>query len=312
MFMFMLMFMFMSFSKTVKCLTKMEFFPVRFSSSFVSRWFGPGRIPRTFRSRHALITMHLWFLHKRLIAASDNRMDPDVALKVQEELFEIFWNDTLCRIRKEGVREMQVNKSLLQVQQYTFLHLFHYDHIYQSLASSKSHLDPTDADEEETLPPPPPPAIGENGDEMDPMAVIDPTVDLSKVENRISELKKLVWMHILVRDPAAKECDDHLERLAWYIEVQYQNILVDWPGQYVKEARVAWVDLPDFTGMRDNHGRLVPEQLMHPDDVLPKPWLTNITLRGEIYYWNPVNGRSQWEKPTGDDLYDDENETKVA
>lgn len=283
--------------------------------SSISRWFGPGRIPRNFRSRHALVTMHLWFLHKRLIAAADNQIDPDTALNIQEELFEIFWNDTLCRIRKEGVREMQVNKSLLQVQQYTFLHLFHYDHIYQSLASSQSHLDQPAQDgvEEQNnasasqVPPPVGTADlgGDEDDAMDPMSVLDPTLDLTKVENRIKELKKLVWMHILVRDPKAKECDDHLERLAWYIEAQYQNILVDWPGQYVKEARVAWVDLPDFTGMRDNHGNLIPEQLMHPDDVLPVPWLTNITLRGETYYWNPLNGKSQWEKPSADNLDND-------
>ena len=37
------------------------------------RWFGPGRISTDFRSYQALLTMHVWFLHKRLI--SDNQ-DP--------------------------------------------------------------------------------------------------------------------------------------------------------------------------------------------------------------------------------------------
>jgi hypothetical protein len=184
------------------------------------------------------------------------------------------------------------------------------DHIYQSLASSQSYLDQDRDDEDGALPTqqPVPPTLEEH-DEMDPMSVLDPTLDLTKVENRITELKKLVWMHILVRDPAAKESDDHLERLAWYIEAQYQNILVDWPGEYVKEARVAWVDLPDFSGMRDNHGNLLPQQPMHPDDVLPSPWLFNITLRGEIYYWNPTNGKSQWEKPGADNLDDDDEDS---
>jgi hypothetical protein len=56
--------------------------------------------------------MHLWFLHKRLIAATDNQIDSDTCLRIQEELFEIFWNDTLCRIRKEGVREMSGKQDL--------------------------------------------------------------------------------------------------------------------------------------------------------------------------------------------------------
>lgn len=294
--------------------------PKMFYIKTKSRWYGPGRIPRTFRSRHAMVTMHLWFLHKRLIAANVPNGpllgDHDTALRVQEELFEIFWNDTLCRIRAEGVREMSVTKSLLQVQQFTFLHLFHYDHIYQHLASSQSHLDhPKDAsapgEEEdgdastESFPAAPatPPPIMEGADqgdveEIDPLSVLDPSLDLRKVENRITELKKLIWMHIMVRDPQAKESDDHLTRLAWYIEAQYQNILVDWPGQYVSEARVAWVEPPDFHRLETNKGKVLPDIPIHTDDLLPEPWLTNITLRGATYYWNPKTGQSQWERPS--------------
>lgn len=270
-----------------------------------SMWYGPGRIPRDFRSRHAMVTMHLWFLHKRLIAANVNNgnLGADTCLNIQEELFEIFWNDTLCRLRAQpDVREMSVNKYLLQVQQYTFLHLFHYDHIFGSLASSESHLDPRNKEEEEeddsqVDPIPMVPSTGDDGEEMDPLSVLDPNVDLSQRSNRINELKKLIWMHVLVRNPEAKESDDHLERLAWYVEAQYQNILVDWPGQYVETAQVGWVNLPDFGGMKDNSGRLLENKMVHPDDVLPEPWVPNITLRGVTYYWNSKNGKSQWEKP---------------
>lgn len=296
-----------------------------------SRWYGPGRIGRDFRARHALLTMHVWFLHKRLIASSNylnnnnnnmndeidkeridnqnndnnelpNQLDPDTALNIQEELFDILWNDTQCRIRKEGVQELRVNKMLMQVQQYTFLHLFHYDHIYHQLDSSKSVLDEPENESEDknNNDPPPPSPMSMTGDTntSDPLSVIDPTLDLTLVENRISELKKLLWMHVLGRDPKAHECDDHLTRLAWYIETQYQNILIDLPHQYLAQGRIKWINLPDFTSMRMNNGTLVQEQLVHPDDLLPSPWLTNITLRGEIYYWNPKTRQSQWEKPT--------------
>lgn len=245
--------------------------------------------------------MHLWFLHKRLIskAAHNGMLDTDTCLRIQEELFEIFWNDTLCRLRAQsGVRELSVNKYLMQVQQYTFLHLFHYDHIFGSLATSASHLDPPkEEEEEEEEDGPMVPPSGKDGEEMDPLSMLDPNVDLTKQSNRIEELKKLVWMHILVRNEEAKESDDHLERLAWYVEAQYQNILVDWPGNYVEEARVAWVDLPDFGGLKNNRGRTMEKKHCHPDDIVPEPWLTNITLRGEYYYWNPKTGKSQWEKP---------------
>ena len=44
------------------------------------RWFTEGRIPYEFRPRHALLTMHVWFLHKRLLA---DRVDSHLALLVQ-------------------------------------------------------------------------------------------------------------------------------------------------------------------------------------------------------------------------------------
>mmetsp|Transcript_13680 Transcript_13680/g.29677 ORF Transcript_13680/g.29677 Transcript_13680/m.29677 type:complete len:349 (+) Transcript_13680:55-1101(+) len=95
------------------------------------RWFQEARIPYEFRPRHALLTMHVWFLHKRLLA---DRVDSHLALLVQEELFDILWNDTRARIRAEGVNELTVNKHLKDAQQLTFLHCTHYDHAFQEFA----------------------------------------------------------------------------------------------------------------------------------------------------------------------------------
>ncbi|KAL7520369.1 hypothetical protein ACHAWX_005097 [Stephanocyclus meneghinianus] len=95
------------------------------------RWYREGRIPYEFRPRHAILTMHVWFLHKRLLA---DRVDPHAALLVQEELFDILWNDTRARIRAEGVNELTVNKHLKDAQQLTFLHCTHYDHAFQEYA----------------------------------------------------------------------------------------------------------------------------------------------------------------------------------
>lgn len=98
------------------------------------RWFKEGRIPYEFRPRHALLTMHVWFLHKRLLA---DRVDSHLALLVQEELFDILWNDARARIRAEGVNELTVNKHLKDAQQLTFLHCTHYDHAFQEYANDR-------------------------------------------------------------------------------------------------------------------------------------------------------------------------------
>lgn len=195
--------------------------------------------------------MHIWFLHKRLI---HDDIDKERALMIQEELFNILWEDTMCRIRREGVNELLVNKNLLKVQQYTFIHLTHYDHAY--------------------------------------------TEFLDKPEDRMKELRKIVWQHILVREEEAENRLDQLDRIAWYIEANYQNIMMHWPDEYYRQGRVSWVNLPDFSGMLDEDGKVMEENPVDPDDVLPDPWLKNITLRGVDYYWNPRTNKSSWDRPT--------------
>ena len=55
-------------------------------TNYNSRWFTEARIPYEFRPRHSLLTMHVWFLHKRLLA---DRVDSHLALLVQVRVISI-------------------------------------------------------------------------------------------------------------------------------------------------------------------------------------------------------------------------------
>lgn len=96
-------------------------------------WYQSGLIPLHFRPRHAMLTMHVWFLHRRLIL---DPTQPTFSLGVQEELFDFLWNDTKARIRAEQVNELTVYSHLKTVQQYTMLHMTHYDHAFSDTFSS--------------------------------------------------------------------------------------------------------------------------------------------------------------------------------
>ena len=215
------------------------------------RWFGPGRIGRDFRSRHAVLTMHVWLLHKRLLA---DTYDKNSALSIDEEFFNVLWDDTTCRIRQTGVMEISVQKNLQKVQQYTFLHLTHYDHCYTA----------------ELL--------------QDPA-------------QRLEELRRLVWHHWFHRDPAFEKRYDHLDRIAWYVDTNYRNIMLQWPDEHYRTSRVEWVDLPNFDNLHDVDGSTLPPVDVHPEDVLPHPWRRHITTRGVSYYWNPETRQASWDKP---------------
>jgi len=101
-----------------------------------------------------------------------------------------------------------------------------------------------------------------------------------------------------VRDPVVENRHDHLDRIAWYIDANYRNIMHEWPDEYYRESRVKWVDLPDFTNIVDEKGNVLPNQPIFAEDVVPAPWVRNITRRGQDYYWNTETGESVYQKPT--------------
>lgn len=74
-----------------------------------------GKVPSDFRSKHAVLMLHIWMVHKRLL--DDNIPH---GKDVQEALFDYLWEDTCARIRQQKVNEMSVNKHLKNVQAFTF------------------------------------------------------------------------------------------------------------------------------------------------------------------------------------------------
>ncbi len=79
-------------------------------------------IPEDFRSKHSILVVHLWIIHKRLLQEGKRGQF------LQECLFDTFWEDSSNRIRELGVNELQVNKMLSQVQGFTFKTCLEFDH----------------------------------------------------------------------------------------------------------------------------------------------------------------------------------------
>lgn len=93
-----------------------------------------------FRPRHALLMTHVWLVHHRLSAAA--ALGEGDAKPVQEAVFDKLWDDTTVRIRSMGINELMVNKSLGDVQKYSFPMLVSYDQALAlpSLEEQDDHL----------------------------------------------------------------------------------------------------------------------------------------------------------------------------
>ena len=63
-------------------------------------------------AEHALIALHVWVLATRLKVDYNVRDVEFSGRRMQAELFERFWQDTVIRIRNAGVVELSVNKQL--------------------------------------------------------------------------------------------------------------------------------------------------------------------------------------------------------
>ncbi len=83
-------------------------------------------LERTFITEHSLLALHVWLLHKRFMVDFHN---PGLfnGRTADKELFQVFWDDTLHRIRNVGVAELSVNKQLENVQKATFVDMLEYD-----------------------------------------------------------------------------------------------------------------------------------------------------------------------------------------
>jgi cytochrome b pre-mRNA-processing protein 3 len=290
------------------------------------QWYGIQKVQPDFGPQHAMLSMHVWFLHRRLIAPhgkglTNNAIESssiatatsatatsatatttakhEYNLMVQEELFDFFWNDTRSRIRSAGVHELTVNKHLKDAQQATFLQCTQYDH-----------------------------AFAEFRDEP---------------EKRFELVCDAVWRHVLGGSQDVN--DDLIRRLGAYVEYQLDNIVYKLPDDYFDEGRIAWGNIPDFTAL---HGLNVgqdddvndvnddddddddkeeeslaqqsqsqspqPRQPQSQSQPQPHPlkstnaqsglefldnhWVQVLTDAGEAYYWNMETNQTTWQKPT--------------
>ena len=79
------------------------------------RWQSLGLVGSDFRSKQILLMVHVWIIHRRLVA--DGKKD---SLLIQECMFDELWEDTSNRIRSHGINELSINKYLKEVQGYSF------------------------------------------------------------------------------------------------------------------------------------------------------------------------------------------------
>jgi len=83
-----------------------------------------------FLLRFECVSLHVWMCLVRL------RMEGDEGRKLSQELFDNFWDDMVNEIRHKGVKELSVNKHLVELQERFFGAALAYDEALTSMEGS--------------------------------------------------------------------------------------------------------------------------------------------------------------------------------
>lgn len=218
------------------------------------------KIKANFRNVHALLSMHVWFVHRRLYAENKNLDDHDTKkhdnLLLQEELFEFLWTDTQCRIRAQGVNELTVNKHLKDAQRATFLHCTQYDHAYAE--------HPND------------------------------------VEKRFEVICDAVWKHVLggeedCDDELIRKIGAYVEYQMLNVvkklpDDYFNEGRIAWGNIPEMESDSKGNANDDF----DSDEKLEEKRGM---TFLKNGWVQILTDAGNPYYWNMETNETKWDKP---------------
>jgi len=230
-------------------------------------WYGPNKIKPDFRPQHAMLSMHIWFLHKRLLAPSAKK-DEDSGkhgydLMIQEELFDIFWNDTRSRIRSAGVHELTVNKHLKESQQATFLQCTQYDHAFKEF-------------------------------EKDDVKRFEVVCDA-------------VWRHVLNGDEEADDhlirrlgayVEFQLDNIVYKLPDDYfDEGRIGWGNipdfDFISQKK----DADGTSGAEDPENPEETTNALSGLKTLENGWMQVLTDAGEPYYWNTETNRTSWKSP---------------
>jgi hypothetical protein len=190
---------------------------------------------------------------------------------VQEELFEILWNDTRARIRAEsGIHELMVNKHLKDMQQRTFQHCFLLDESFQ--------MDMNDMQARRQQ-------IG---------AVLFNYVFLQREDVPASLIKSFTEY--------IEEEHENITQPTTTTITMHNNGSSE---EFFREGRIGWLPyFPDFDNLTSDDGVSVLPNVVDdgvekdPDYNLQPEWAQALTDAGDKYYWNTKTMDSTWDRPT--------------
>jgi hypothetical protein len=296
-------------------------------------WHNKGLVGTDFRSIHALKTLHLWIIHKRLIkestsgsVAAATRSNRKGEL-IQESLFDEFWDDTIKRIRAQGVVEISVNKNLQEIQKLSFRFCLELDEaldkryspsevlVMSSINNSNNNNNNSNNSSK----------VGGGADDMsNPKLEALTPQETDQLKRAMEEAFRdkiggIIWRNLFMKKAEIPE--DHVIKIANYV-IHELDSLLNMPSDIIFQGMFEFSDTKlifdeNLTQKGSSHSinrnnRTYRNQRLRKDsagsesggdsgsaltDSAQGHWKAALASDGRTYYWNTVTRESRWDLP---------------
>lgn len=251
-------------------------------------WYTNGKVGNEFRSKHTLLLMHIWLVHRRLLnEGKEGKL-------LQECLFDELWDDTCSRIRALGVGELSVNKHLRDVQGYSFRFCVELDH---ALSLPVAPVDLSALANSEELP------EGVSLDDEEP-----------EVDTVTDSIGGTLWRMLYLRRKEVKQ--DDVLHVVKYLQSELDSVLT-LPKDELLKGDIHWQE-PVFLATDKSTDRASSSSSSTSDSSTgdssggsrskyagsvvvdaEEEWRQAIASDGRTYYWNTRTRQSRWDRPEG-------------
>lgn len=292
-------------------------------------WHTRGLIGTDFRSKQALLMVHIWMVHKRVL------MDKEDGEATDECLFDELWEDTSARIKSHGINIISINKYLKEVQGYSFRCCLELDHAVAKASANAAAL----ALHRKAIKNKEIPADTELG--SGPDGELIPLTMEGVEEEVLDDIGGVLWRFIYNRQENFDE--EHIMLMAKYVREE-QKSLSQMSMEALNRGAVKWGPLPNWkrvskrelaakhaTNANNNSNNRgtnsnisdsssknsnsssdaaatssssAEEQIAEDDDsnelvddVAEDEWREALTPDGKVYYWHVKTRETTWDKP---------------
>ena len=302
------------------------------AQSRLSPFYTVGRVKRDFRSRHLLLSLHVWVVHRRIlrdIKSAESGLSPsDVVAsssssssssplpssgsgsgkpkKSEDDEYASQRDARELKLLQEALFDRLWDDTMVRIREQKVPEMS----VNSSLKTVQKYTFASciSLDHAQTLLAPS--DVGNDGKDARSSSA---SAEAASAAASLDELGGALWRDVYCKNDVLSV--DHVHRLALYASRELDRVLGMEPGDFYA-ADIPWGKPPDWEDVLGDDGRvagtgdLVDKEkdiqdveakggvAIRDDEDLKEGWASALSPAGKVYYWNKKSKETSWNRPT--------------